>query len=71
MADDADMAQEKTDLLLNAGIEACRAKADPTCVVSGTGECIDCDEPIPAARQRAVPGCERCIDCQADFEEGQ
>lgn len=32
--------------------------------------CIDCDEPIPDARRRAVPGCCRCIDCQRAFEEG-
>ena len=70
MADDADMAQEKTDLLLNAEIEACRTKADPRCVVSGTGECIECGEPIPPARQAAVPGCERCVGCQEEFEEG-
>lgn len=26
--------------------------------------CADCDEPIPEARRRAVPGVRLCIDCQ-------
>lgn len=35
-----------------------------------TGEdfCIDCDEPIGAARKSALPSAERCIDCQQHFE---
>ncbi|MCL1861804.1 MAG: TraR/DksA C4-type zinc finger protein [Proteobacteria bacterium] len=30
--------------------------------------CADCGEPIPLARQRAVPGVTRCIDCQSHAE---
>lgn len=26
-------------------------------------ECIECGEPIPPARQQAVPGVTMCIDC--------
>ena len=33
--------------------------------------CIECDEPIPDARQQAVPGCQRCVDCQYFFEGGR
>ncbi len=28
--------------------------------------CIDCEEPIPEARRRAVPGVTLCIDCQQE-----
>jgi phage/conjugal plasmid C-4 type zinc finger TraR family protein len=33
--------------------------------------CEDCDEPIPEARRRAVPGVRRCVRCQTvvDGEE--
>lgn len=31
--------------------------------------CIDCDAPIPEARRLAVPGCTRCVECQALAEE--
>jgi len=30
--------------------------------------CEDCDAPIPKARRLAVPGCTRCVDCQAEVE---
>jgi len=30
--------------------------------------CRVCDEPIPVARRRAVPGVQTCIDCQMDLE---
>lgn len=31
--------------------------------------CEDCGVRIPAARRKAVPGVQRCIDCQAWDEE--
>jgi phage/conjugal plasmid C-4 type zinc finger TraR family protein len=34
----------------------------------GEDVCIDCDEPIGAARKAALPSAERCIDCQNLFE---
>jgi RNA polymerase-binding protein DksA len=34
------------------------------------GDCIDCGEPIAAARLRAYPTAVRCIECQARHEQG-
>lgn len=31
-------------------------------------ECEDCGLLIPSARQIAVPGCTRCIECAENFE---
>ncbi len=28
--------------------------------------CAECEEPIPEARRRAVPGVKLCIECQAE-----
>lgn len=28
--------------------------------------CAECEEPIPEARQKAVPGVKLCIDCQEE-----
>ncbi|MHA6262435.1 DksA/TraR family C4-type zinc finger protein [Arenibacterium sp. CAU 1754] len=28
--------------------------------------CADCEEPIPEARRKAIPGVKLCIDCQQD-----
>ncbi len=38
--------------------------------LAGTGEtdCIDCGDPIPAARRAALPSAERCIRCQTNAE---
>ncbi len=32
------------------------------------GVCVDCEEPIPAARLRAKPEALRCIACQREYE---
>ena len=29
-------------------------------------ECAECDEPIPEARRRALPGVKLCVDCQSE-----
>lgn len=33
------------------------------------GICVDCDEPIGAARLKAVPAVARCIRCQERYED--
>ena len=33
-------------------------------VISAT-ECIDCGDPIPKARQKAIKGVQRCVPCQS------
>lgn len=38
---------------------------------SPDGSCLDCGEPIPAARLAAWPSAARCVDCQADHERQQ
>ncbi|WP_342609222.1 TraR/DksA C4-type zinc finger protein [Vibrio tritonius] len=30
--------------------------------------CLECGEPIPKARQLAIPGCLFCVTCQAQRE---
>ena len=34
----------------------------------GEDICVECDEPIGAARKAALPSAERCIDCQTAYE---
>lgn len=31
----------------------------------GTQDCVECGEPIPEARRRALPGAHTCVDCQS------
>jgi phage/conjugal plasmid C-4 type zinc finger TraR family protein len=32
---------------------------------AGTEDCIECGEPIPQARRRALPGVTTCVPCQS------
>ena len=64
--DEVDYAQARSDLFLDQALEKARSS-----LANGLGVdfCVDCGEPIPSARRRAVPGCVRCIDCQEEFEQ--
>jgi phage/conjugal plasmid C-4 type zinc finger TraR family protein len=33
--------------------------------------CEDCDEPIPAARRKAIPGVRLCVACQTERDREQ
>lgn len=65
MADDADVAQPREDMLLELNIARVRAQI-PMGMARST--CADCGNDIPAARQQASPGCQLCVDCQ-ELEE--
>ena len=67
--DDVDRAQEINEAHLAEAL-ALRLRSGTRRSLSEVEVCIDCDEPIPDARRKAVPGCCRCIDCQAEFECG-
>lgn len=30
--------------------------------------CVECDDPIPAARQAAIPGVQLCVSCQSGLD---
>ena len=58
-ASDREMADR--EFALAAQRAAC--SAGPSC-----SHCLDCGEPIPAERQRAVPGVTLCVECQSSQE---
>ncbi|KWR71270.1 TraR/DksA C4-type zinc finger protein [Pseudomonas citronellolis] len=61
MADLADYANDLALERLDALLAARRgSEPEPAAV-----DCQLCGEPIPEARRLAVPGCNRCLDCQA------
>jgi phage/conjugal plasmid C-4 type zinc finger TraR family protein len=41
-----------------------RLKARRATVGDSFTHCAECEEPIPPARQKALPGVKLCIDCQ-------
>jgi len=70
VADEIDRAQANDAFFLELALANHPQPAGhPLLIQEGDGGiCIDCDEPIPEARRRAVPGATRCISCQTEFE---
>lgn len=60
--------QDQIDATVKDGIERARRALPKGPSLS---HCEDCEKPIPAARQKAVPGVRLCVACQeaADLEE--
>jgi len=46
--------------------ELARLNAQQKAVGNSLTHCAECDEPIPEARRRALPGVKLCIDCQQE-----
>ncbi|HCF2340909.1 TraR/DksA C4-type zinc finger protein [Pseudomonas paraeruginosa] len=63
----ADLADRANELVL-ARLDGLLAARPALVIRESAEECQDCSEPIPQARRQAVPGCNRCIDCQARHE---
>ncbi|MCW8843038.1 MAG: DksA/TraR family C4-type zinc finger protein [Rhodobacteraceae bacterium] len=43
-----------------------RMKARKTLVGESLSHCAECEEEIPEARRKAIPGVKLCIDCQQE-----
>ena len=57
--------QNRTDALAE---QARRAGLEGKTVADSALFCQLCDDPIPAARRRALPGVQTCVECQAELE---
>jgi phage/conjugal plasmid C-4 type zinc finger TraR family protein len=50
---------------VNDAVARCRTQIPSG---KGTDYCIECEEPIPEARKRAVPGARLCVSCQSELD---
>lgn len=64
MADEADLAQEYSDLMINEGLMSVRSQF---CSISSM-ICEECGDAIPAQRRAAIPGVQTCVTCQEILE---
>lgn len=72
MSDAADRAQEHEERARAEALARAAAPAlDQPFEIEGVRVCLDCFEPIPAARLAAYPRAARCVECQGDFENHQ
>ena len=53
---------EQIEASIDDELKRMRSRRAP--VGEGRTHCAECEEPIPEARRRAVPGVKLCIDCQ-------
>lgn len=60
MPDFMDLVQQRVEEELQRHTHAARAKAPGVSRVL----CVECDDPIPLARRRAIPGVQCCVTCQ-------
>lgn len=48
--------------------QAQRAALTGKTMADSAAECTDCGDTIPLKRRKAMPGCQRCVDCQSQHE---
>lgn len=57
--------QETIQATIDNGVDFARAQLPQG---DGTDYCVDCDDEIPVARRRALPGVRRCVQCQSKID---
>lgn len=60
---------EQIEASVNDELARMRARRAP--VGESLTRCAECDEDIPEARRRAIPGVKLCIDCQQERDGAQ
>lgn len=63
--DEIDRMQEAEGRMLDRAVASARRRPRRG---PGPRNCVDCGQPIPAARRAAMPSASRCVGCQRDFE---
>ncbi len=56
--------QDQIEASIAEELERMKARRAP--VGESASICVECDEPIPEARRKAIPGVKLCIDCQRE-----
>lgn len=62
-----DAVNDQIDISTAEAVARARLRAARSAVAADSAlTCIDCDEPIPEARRRAMAGVQLCTACQSD-----
>lgn len=62
--DQADIASAQPELTVSFGVSQISQELNAT----GTTACIECGQPISAARRKVAPYAKHCIPCKEDLE---
>ena len=60
--------QEQIDANVNDAVKLARSRLPEG---ESATHCQQCEEVIPAARRKAIPGVRLCVSCQAEIEKQQ
>lgn len=60
--------QEQIDASVSDAVKRARSNLPEG---EGATHCVECEEAIPEARRKAIPGVRLCVECQADLEKQQ
>jgi len=60
--------QEQIDASVNDAVKRARSKLPRG---ESWERCQDCDDDIPEARRKAVPGVRRCVSCQEERDSAE
>lgn len=60
--------QEQIDASVNDAIKLARSRLSDG---ESSTHCEECDEVIPEARRKAIPGVRLCVGCQSELEKQQ
>lgn len=62
--DDANHAQKREELARATALAVVQRQIAADLSEAGCEDCIDCGDPIPEDRRKAMPSATRCIGCQ-------
>ena len=68
MVDIFDVASEREEEMRADALAEHARRADGQACLPAATRCTRCDEPIPPARRRVVPGVQTCVVCQRYLE---
>lgn len=75
MSDEIDRTNEREAQILALQVASSLSRSLSTeeveAIVQKGRDCVDCMQPIPALRLRAMPRAVRCVKCQQDYEDNQ
>jgi phage/conjugal plasmid C-4 type zinc finger TraR family protein len=60
--------QEQIDATVESAVELAKSRLPAG---ESLTHCQECEEPIPEARRKALPGVKYCVACQAELEKKQ
>ncbi|MBO9453648.1 DksA/TraR family C4-type zinc finger protein [Paracoccus sp. R12_1] len=60
-----DAVNEQIEVSTAEAIARARQRAARNAQVASAEHCAECDDPIPEARRRAIPGVQLCVACQS------